>query len=169
MTRRGTGIHQLTHTVIRDGMRHRLTLSWIDAVQRGGVHCLSIWLKDSEGLSECNMLLLEEAAAAPSSVNVVEEIIELADMLPTVPKEIVTPEAETPFKSIEPPNLEASIVIPLMACKPEAPTVPTPEPNEIVIAPETLAFLKAMLAVAALEASITILLSETIAFALKSP
>jgi hypothetical protein len=63
-TRRGMGIHQNTDKVVRDGMRHRIALSWVDGFQRGGLHCGSIWLHDSQGLSEANMSLLEEAAAA---------------------------------------------------------------------------------------------------------
>ena len=62
--RRGMGIHQNTDKLIRDGMRHRISLSWVDGVQRGGVHCGSIWLFDSQGLSDANMALLEEAAVA---------------------------------------------------------------------------------------------------------
>ena len=64
LTQRGMGIHQNTDKVIRDGMRHRISLSWVDGVQRGGVHCGSIWLFDSQGLSDANMALLEEAAVA---------------------------------------------------------------------------------------------------------
>ena len=63
-TRRGMGIHQNTDKVVRDGMRHRIAFSWIDGVQRGGIHCGSIWLHDSQGLSDANMSLLEEAAVA---------------------------------------------------------------------------------------------------------
>ena len=44
LTRQGMGIHQNTDEVIRDGMRHRIALSWVDGVQRGGLHCGSIWL-----------------------------------------------------------------------------------------------------------------------------
>ena len=58
------GINQHTDKVIRDGMRHRIALSWVDGVQRGGIHCGSIWLYDTQGLSEANMALREEAAVA---------------------------------------------------------------------------------------------------------
>ena len=64
LTRRGMGIHQNTDEVVRDGMRHRIAISWVDGVQRGGVHCGSIWLFDPQGLSAANMALLEKAAAA---------------------------------------------------------------------------------------------------------
>jgi hypothetical protein len=68
LARRGTGIHDVTDCTIRDGMRHRLALSWVDTVQRGGLHFLSMWLRDSEGLSTANMELLEEAAGALRSL-----------------------------------------------------------------------------------------------------
>ena len=62
--RRGMGINQHTDKAVRDGFRHRIAISWVDGVQRGGLHCGSIWLFDSQGLSESNMALLEEAAIA---------------------------------------------------------------------------------------------------------
>jgi len=51
----GTGIRQLTDNFACDGMKHRLCISWVDAVVRGGLYCMSRWLRDparAHGLRE---------------------------------------------------------------------------------------------------------------------
>ena len=68
MVRRGSGITGMTDTLIQEGMRHRICISWVDAIVRGGVHCVSIWLRDSEGISPANMALLDELAVALGSL-----------------------------------------------------------------------------------------------------
>ena len=52
------------HAHVTEGFRHRMHLAWVGGVMRGGVHCGSIWLRDSEGLSSENMLILDHAAAS---------------------------------------------------------------------------------------------------------
>ena len=65
--KRGTGI--VAHRgVVRDGFGHRMHFSFVNAVLRGGIHCWSIYLRDSEGLSPENLALLEEAAAIVSAL-----------------------------------------------------------------------------------------------------
>ena len=51
-------------TPIAEASAHRLGISWIDAVLRGGINCMTVYLRHSEGLSEANQGLLEEAAVA---------------------------------------------------------------------------------------------------------
>ena len=41
----------------------RLQAAWLGGVMRGGIHLCSIWLIDSQGLSETNLTILAEAAA----------------------------------------------------------------------------------------------------------
>ena len=60
---RGTGITPCADSTIPDGMRHRMHFAWSACACRGGVHLGSIWLRDSEGLSADNMMLLEQVAA----------------------------------------------------------------------------------------------------------
>ena len=62
--RKGTGITPHLNVGIPDGTAHRIHLAWVDAVLRGGLHCMSIYLRHSEGLSEANMCILEVATVA---------------------------------------------------------------------------------------------------------
>ena len=55
-------MHPHPAEVLRDGTRHRFHAAWVSGFLRGGLHCCSIYLKDSEGASETNMHLLHEAA-----------------------------------------------------------------------------------------------------------
>ena len=43
---------------------HRICAAWIGGVTRGGIHVVSVYLHDSEGLSERNLALLQTLAAA---------------------------------------------------------------------------------------------------------
>ena len=43
--------------------QHRLAFAHVGGFCKGGIHCGSIWLKDSEGLSETNKQILAEATA----------------------------------------------------------------------------------------------------------
>ena len=52
------------HAVVREGFGHRLHFSWASVVCRGGIHLGSIYLRDSEGITEENLLILQEAAVA---------------------------------------------------------------------------------------------------------
>ena len=48
--------------------RHRLTATWLQGVVRGGIFILSIWLRDSEGLSPENLDILQQVAEVLSSL-----------------------------------------------------------------------------------------------------
>ena len=54
---------------MKDGFRHHISLAWVNAVMRGGLYCMSMYLRHSEGLSSANMLILEEAAVALGTVS----------------------------------------------------------------------------------------------------
>ena len=43
---------------------HRICAAWVGGITRGGMHVISVYLHDSEGLSERNLALLEVLAAA---------------------------------------------------------------------------------------------------------
>ena len=64
LTRKGTGIWPIDNSGIAGEFLHRLTLAWVDAVVRGGVNCMSIYLRSAEGMSAANQAILEQAAAA---------------------------------------------------------------------------------------------------------
>ena len=49
--------------VIIEAARCRFHAAWVGGFLRGGIHCCSIYLKDSEGASETNLNLLQEVAA----------------------------------------------------------------------------------------------------------
>ena len=68
MARRGTGIHPVDHVGIGHAVEHRLTLAWVDSILRGGVHCLSVYLRHSEGMSDANLAILEQAGIALRSL-----------------------------------------------------------------------------------------------------
>ncbi len=60
--RKGTGITPIANDLIPAGLRHRLTVTWADMVVKGGVYLISLYPKDSEGMSETNAHLLEVLA-----------------------------------------------------------------------------------------------------------
>ena len=62
LARKGTGVKQVCKNSIPEAMQHRLACTWVDCILKGGVNFLNVYLKDSEGLSETNKLLLETGA-----------------------------------------------------------------------------------------------------------
>ena len=46
--------------IVREAFRHRIAVAWIDGVVRGGIHCISVYLIHSVGLSPANDAILEE-------------------------------------------------------------------------------------------------------------
>ena len=60
---RGVGVapHE---SVVREEYRYRMAFAHVGGICRGGIHCGSIRLQDSEGLSNTNMLILANATAA---------------------------------------------------------------------------------------------------------
>jgi len=59
---RGVGITSQPDWAIRDGFQHRFKLAWVGAILRGGIHMGSLYLRDSAGLSEENLGILQEVA-----------------------------------------------------------------------------------------------------------
>ena len=53
------GATDVSESAVPDGARHRMTVSWINAYMRGGLYVVSVWLRDSEGLSPGNLDLLQ--------------------------------------------------------------------------------------------------------------
>ena len=51
-TGKHVGIANNTDEIVPAAYRHRIAVTWVGAILKGGVHVLSVWLKDSEGLSE---------------------------------------------------------------------------------------------------------------------
>ena len=58
----GRGFGLSPHGGQPDGFGHRMCFSWAAIVLRGGLHLGSIYLRDSEGVSEANLLLIQEVA-----------------------------------------------------------------------------------------------------------
>eukprot|EP00969_Alexandrium_andersonii_P314472 13892230-Alexandrium_andersonii.AAC.1 len=59
--RKGLGVEP--HRQAPDGFQHRIGGAWVGAVIRGGVHFVSVYLKDGDGLGETNLAILAELAA----------------------------------------------------------------------------------------------------------
>ena len=64
LRRRGAGIRNVSRDYIDDKFAHRLCISWIDGVVKGGMHCVSLYLRTAEGLTPANMAILEELTVA---------------------------------------------------------------------------------------------------------
>ena len=60
--RKGYGIFEHEDTVVPDTIRHRFKAAWVGALAKGGFHLCSIYLIDSEGLSDGNAFILSEVA-----------------------------------------------------------------------------------------------------------
>ena len=57
--RRGTGITPISTDIIAPDLRHRLSAAHVSAIIPGGIHVISVYLKDSEGLTEYNLRVLQ--------------------------------------------------------------------------------------------------------------
>ena len=64
----GAGIAPVDDLDIDPDLQHRIAISWVDAVQRGGIYCASAYLANTEGFTEYNMKVLQEAAAVVKSL-----------------------------------------------------------------------------------------------------
>ena len=60
--KRGIGVVPLD--IVHPPVAHRLTFARIAGIVRGGFHLGSIWLRDSEGMSESNRAILDHAASS---------------------------------------------------------------------------------------------------------
>eukprot|EP00973_Karenia_brevis_P029882 4120240-Karenia_brevis.AAC.1 len=68
LCRGGTSIAPSADSAISSQTSHRIMMAWVDAVMRSGIHCMSLYLRDSEVLSDSNQHLLDEAAGALKAV-----------------------------------------------------------------------------------------------------
>ena len=58
----GTGITQVDHRSIDNLCEHRVLVTWVAAVFKGGVHIISVYLIDTVELNESNKAILEAVA-----------------------------------------------------------------------------------------------------------
>ena len=107
--RRGIGI-AAHDDLVADGYQYRLHFAWVGAVMRGGLHCGSIYLRDSEGLSPSNLAILGAATAAICALrgpwilggdwNMTPATLIASNWLSTVDGVIVAPELPTCNSSV---------------------------------------------------------------------
>ena len=64
LAKKGTGIAPASNLSFPDGCQHRLEPTHVNAVLRGGLHCLSTYCIDGDGLGPSSMAILESAAVA---------------------------------------------------------------------------------------------------------
>ena len=60
--RKHIGIIDNTELLVPEGLRHRICVSHIGAICKGGIHFISLWLRHTEGLSEENLMILYAVA-----------------------------------------------------------------------------------------------------------
>ena len=64
----GIGIAKAGPKTLSEFAEHRVAISWVNAVAKGGVHFISLYLIDTVGLNEANKLILEEVTVAVKSL-----------------------------------------------------------------------------------------------------
>ena len=104
-TKKGIGMHPHAVDIIQEGSRCRFKAAWVGGVLRGGIHCCSVYLKDSVGASETNLNLLQEVATFLSCVkgpwviggdwNMSPQLLESTQFLSMVHGVIVAPDSPT--------------------------------------------------------------------------
>ena len=68
LTKHGIGIAKAGPKSLSEFAEHRVAISWVNAVAKGGVHFISIYLIDTVGLNAANKLILEEVTVAVKSI-----------------------------------------------------------------------------------------------------
>ena len=68
LTKIGIGIAKAGPKTLSDFCDHRVLVTWVNAVVKGGAHFISVYLIDSVGLNEANKLILEEVTVAIKSI-----------------------------------------------------------------------------------------------------
>jgi endonuclease/exonuclease/phosphatase family metal-dependent hydrolase len=58
----GTGITKIDHRAIDNVCSHRVLVTWVAAVVKGGLYVISIYLIDTVGLNDANRAILEAVA-----------------------------------------------------------------------------------------------------------
>ena len=64
----GVGMSLGSNELVEDQFRHRIQHAWVGCAARGGIHCISLYLKDSVGIA-ANLELLQMAAALVKSLD----------------------------------------------------------------------------------------------------
>ena len=63
LTRCGSVISSVAgQDVLRESLQHRMRHAWVGRVFRGGIHCIRVYPRDSEGATEANLQVLLEVA-----------------------------------------------------------------------------------------------------------
>ena len=66
--KKGSGISAVSTSDLDPEAKHRIAAAWVDVVIKGGITIISVYMADSEGLSERNMAVLQEATALVRSL-----------------------------------------------------------------------------------------------------
>ena len=103
--RRGIGLSPHHYDIVVDGLHHRFHIAWVAGIVRGGVHCGSLYLRDSEGLSAENLSILDHVAGTLARIrgpwiiggdwNITPELLLSTNWLSMVHGTIVAPRAPT--------------------------------------------------------------------------
>ena len=67
LVKKGIGLCRSTHEV-KPALRHRIHHAWMGGITKGGVHCISAYLRDGEDASEGNLEILTEVAILVKSL-----------------------------------------------------------------------------------------------------
>jgi hypothetical protein len=107
--RASVGIHP-HEGFVPDEFAHRICAVWVGGVTRGGIHVVSVYLHDSEGLSERNLALLEMLVAALRTLrgpwvvggdwNLTPEQVSSTNILEIMCGQIVAPTMPTCHQSV---------------------------------------------------------------------
>ena len=68
MAKSSTGITDASPNTFDDFCNHRVVVSWVGAVLKGGLHVISIYLIDTVGLNEANKMILKAVAVAIKNI-----------------------------------------------------------------------------------------------------
>ena len=103
--KKGVGMSPHPDAAMNEASQCRFKASWIGGLLRGGFHCASIYLKDSEGASERNLNLLQEVAIFLSCLkgpwiiggdwNMAPQVLERTQFVNMVRGVVVAPSAPT--------------------------------------------------------------------------
>ena len=66
--KKGSGISAISTEDLAPDTRHRLAAAWVDVIIKGGITLVSVYMADSEGLSEKNLAVLGDATALVRSL-----------------------------------------------------------------------------------------------------